>query len=66
MRAAGEQPQHAPRVGLVDRLAEDLAGDDHNGIGRQHRPAASTRQHPARLCLGKTSDMVFRGLAWKH
>jgi hypothetical protein len=66
VRAAGEQPQHPPRVAIVGRLAEDLSGDDHNGIGAQHRPAVSTRQHRASLCLGKTPYVVFGGLARKH
>jgi hypothetical protein len=66
VRAPGEQPQHAPRVALVSRLAEDLSGDDHNGIGSQHGPAVSTRQHRAGLCLGKTPYMAFGGLVWKH
>ncbi len=57
---AGERAEHAPRVAVVARLAQDLARQDHRGVGREHElprrrldRARLLPRHPAHVGLGR-------------
>jgi hypothetical protein len=43
MPPTGETLQHAARIVLVGRLAQDVAIHDHDGVGAQHREMALVR-----------------------
>ena len=49
VRTAAEQAQHAQRIRLINRLAENLAVDGHGRVGAEHARLGAQREHGARL-----------------
>ncbi len=45
--------QHPHRVGVIDRLAENLAVDGHGRVGAEHPRLGTQREHGARLLDGE-------------
>ena len=62
MKAAGERAQHATRVGVVARLAENFAAAFDHRVRAQHQRGAGTPRNRERLLFGHPERELRRRL----
>ena len=63
MRASGKQPQHARRISVVLRLAQNFAIDYNNGVRAEHVALRILRRDSLRFLPRQTQSVCDRRLA---